>query len=75
MVGIISRDSEGSILVLDQFGLLDGDFNESRPGHLQTVGKKEGYKNDKGLEPRIAKDCERNLRRALLMYEAVYAQK
>jgi len=42
---------------------------------LAKVGKKEGYKGCEGLERRIAKESGRNLRRALLMFEAVHAQK
>lgn len=42
---------------------------------LAKVGKKEGFKSDGGLEQRIARECGRNLRRALLMFEAVHAQK
>lgn len=42
---------------------------------LAKVGRKEGYKGCEGLEKRIAKDSGRNLRRALLMFEAVHAQK
>jgi replication factor C subunit 3/5 len=42
---------------------------------LAQVGKKEGYTRCEGLEKRIAKDSYRNLRRALLMFEAVHAQK
>ena len=42
---------------------------------LKAVGEKEGLKADAGLEQRLAKECGRNLRRALLMYEAVHAQK
>ena len=42
---------------------------------LAKVGKKEGYKGCEGLETRIAKESGRNLRRALLMFEAVHAQK
>lgn len=42
---------------------------------LAKVGKKEGYKGSVALETKIAKECGRNLRRALLMYEAVHAQK
>jgi replication factor C subunit 3/5 len=42
---------------------------------LKTVGKKEGWKQVDALNARIAKDSGRNLRRALLMYEAVHAQK
>ncbi|GAB7329930.1 hypothetical protein MBLNU13_g01634t1 [Cladosporium sp. NU13] len=41
---------------------------------LKGVGEKEGLKADAGLEQRVAKECGRNLRRALLMYEAVHAQ-
>jgi replication factor C subunit 3/5 len=42
---------------------------------LAQVGKKEGYTRCEGLEKRIATDSYRNLRRALLMFEAVHAQK
>ena len=42
---------------------------------LTTTGKKESYRSSGGLEERVAKECGRNLRRALLMYEAVHAQK
>lgn len=42
---------------------------------LTKVGKKENYKSCEPLERRIAKDSGRNLRRALLMFEAVHAQK
>ena len=42
---------------------------------LQDVGKKEHFKHVEGLNRRIAKDSGRNLRKALLMFEAVYAQK
>jgi replication factor C subunit 3/5 len=42
---------------------------------LKGVGEKEGLKGGSGLEERVAKECGRNLRRALLMYEAVHAQK
>lgn len=42
---------------------------------LAQVGKKEGYTRCEGLEKRIAKESYRNLRRALLMFEAVHAQK
>jgi len=48
---------------------------EEITGVLAKVGKKEGYKSCEPLEKRIAKDCGRNLRRALLMFEAVHAQK
>ncbi|KAG9618479.1 P-loop containing nucleoside triphosphate hydrolase protein, partial [Aureobasidium melanogenum] len=41
---------------------------------LAQVGKKEGYTRCDGLEKRIAKESYRNLRRALLMFEAVHAQ-
>ena len=42
---------------------------------LKTVGSKEGWSDADGLNKRIAKDSGRNLRRALLMFEAVHAQK
>lgn len=42
---------------------------------LRVVGKKEGWKEVAGLNQRIAKDSGRNLRKALLMFEAVHAQK
>jgi replication factor C subunit 3/5 len=48
---------------------------EEITGVLARVGKKEGYKACEPLEKRIAKESGRNLRRALLMFEAVYAQK
>jgi replication factor C subunit 3/5 len=48
---------------------------EDITGVLASVGKKEGYKACEPLEKRIAKESGRNLRRALLMFEAVYAQK
>ncbi|KAF2116705.1 P-loop containing nucleoside triphosphate hydrolase protein [Lophiotrema nucula] len=41
---------------------------------LKKVGSKEGWKEVQGLNKRIARDSGRNLRRALLMYEAVHAQ-
>ncbi|KAI7217096.1 Replication factor C subunit [Hortaea werneckii] len=41
---------------------------------LGKVGRKEGYKSCEPLERRIARDSGRNLRRALLMFEAVHAQ-
>ncbi|KAF2859421.1 P-loop containing nucleoside triphosphate hydrolase protein [Piedraia hortae CBS 480.64] len=41
---------------------------------LATVGEKEGLKPCEGLERKIAHECHRNLRRALLMFEAVHAQ-
>ena len=42
---------------------------------LERSGKREGWPASKGLNERIAKERGRNLRRALLMYEAVHAQK
>ena len=42
---------------------------------LEQVGKKEGWTNVPGLNRRIATESERNLRRALLMFEAIHAQK
>lgn len=42
---------------------------------LGKVGEVEGYRRCEGLERRIAGECGRNLRRALLMFEAVHAQK
>jgi replication factor C subunit 3/5 len=42
---------------------------------LQDVGKKERFKHVEALNKRIARDSGRNLRKALLMFEAVYAQK
>lgn len=42
---------------------------------LSKVGKQEGWAEVEGLNRRIAKDSGRNLRRALLMFEAVRAQK
>lgn len=44
-------------------------------GVLQTVGKKEGWSEVAPLNKRIAKESGRNLRKALLMFEAVHAQK
>ncbi|KAI4260161.1 MAG: hypothetical protein LQ352_000426 [Teloschistes flavicans] len=41
---------------------------------LQKVGNAENWSEADGLNRRIAKDCGRNLRRALLMFEAVHAQ-
>ncbi|EAA34305.1 putative replication factor C 38K chain [Neurospora crassa] len=41
---------------------------------LASSAKKEGWPIVKGLHQRIAEESGRNLRRALLMYEAVYAQ-
>lgn len=42
---------------------------------LAVSAKKEGWPEAKGLHLRIAQESGRNLRRALLMYEAVHAQK
>jgi replication factor C subunit 3/5 len=42
---------------------------------LLDVGKKERFQASEGLNRRIAKESKRNLRRALLMFEAVHAQK
>ena len=42
---------------------------------LQKVGKQESWSEAAGLNARIAKDSGRNLRKALLMFEAVHAQK
>jgi len=42
---------------------------------LEKSGKKEGWENVAGVNERIAKESGRNLRRALLMFEAVHAQK
>jgi len=44
-------------------------------GVLQAVGKKEKWAEAPGLNSRIAKESGRNLRRALLMFEAIHAQK
>lgn len=41
---------------------------------LKTAGKKEGWTEATELNKRIAKESGRNLRRALLMFEAIYAQ-
>ncbi|RMZ74307.1 replication factor c subunit 5 [Pyrenophora seminiperda CCB06] len=41
---------------------------------LSKVGKKEGWKDVESLNQRIARDSGRNLRKALLMFEAVHAQ-
>ncbi|EEP81529.1 activator 1 38 kDa subunit [Uncinocarpus reesii 1704] len=41
---------------------------------LKAAAKKEGWTEAPGLNKRIAKESGRNLRRALLMLEAVYAQ-
>jgi replication factor C subunit 3/5 len=48
---------------------------EEITGVLQTVGKKEGWKVVDKLNQRVAKESGRNLRKALLMFEAIYAQK
>jgi replication factor C subunit 3/5 len=42
---------------------------------LRKAGQKEGWKEAEGLNRRIAKESGRNLRRALLIYEAIYASK
>lgn len=42
---------------------------------LKKVGSAEGWSEAEGLNRRIAKESRRNLRRALLMFEAVHAQK
>lgn len=42
---------------------------------LRGVGRKEGWGEVEGLNRRIARESGRNLRRALLMFEAVHAQK
>lgn len=44
-------------------------------GVLERSAKKEGWNVVKGLNERVAKESGRNLRRALLMFEAVHAQK
>ncbi|KAJ5907411.1 hypothetical protein N7495_000093 [Penicillium taxi] len=41
---------------------------------LQNAAKKEKWIESEGLNKRIAKESGRNLRRALLMFEAIYAQ-
>ena len=41
---------------------------------LRAAGKRENWKDVPRLNERIARDSGRNLRRALLMYEAVHAQ-
>ncbi|RHZ64471.1 replication factor C subunit 5 [Aspergillus thermomutatus] len=41
---------------------------------LKNAGQKEGWPEAPGLNKRIAKESDRNLRRALLMFEAIYAQ-
>ena len=42
---------------------------------LNLAGKKEGWTHAEGLNKRVAKESGRNMRRALLMFEAIYAQK
>ena len=42
---------------------------------LHLAGKKEGWTESQVLNKRIAKESGRNLRRALLMFESIYAQK
>ena len=42
---------------------------------LKKVGTSEGWSEVEGLNKKIAKESGRNLRRALLMFEAVHAQK
>lgn len=42
---------------------------------LSAAGKREGWTEVEELNRRIAKESGRNLRRALLMFEAIYAQK
>ena len=42
---------------------------------LAAAGKREGWSEADGLNKKIAKESRRNLRRALLMFEAIYAQK
>lgn len=42
---------------------------------LRFAGKKEGWPEANELNKRIAKESGRNLRRALLMFEAIYAQR
>lgn len=42
---------------------------------LAQAGRKEGWGVVTGLNERIARESGRNLRRALLMFEAVHAQK
>ncbi|PYH90793.1 hypothetical protein BO71DRAFT_452553 [Aspergillus ellipticus CBS 707.79] len=41
---------------------------------LRSAAKREGWPEANGLNERIAKESGRNLRRALLMFEAIYAQ-
>lgn len=42
---------------------------------LKAAGRKEGWSEVEALNQKIARDSGRNLRRALLMFEAVHAQK
>lgn len=42
---------------------------------LRIAAKREGWNEADGLNKRIARDSGRNLRRALLMFESIYAQK
>lgn len=42
---------------------------------LKKVGSSEGWSEAEGLNQKIAKESGRNLRRALLMFEAIHAQK
>ena len=42
---------------------------------LHRVGNQEGWNEAEGLNRRVAKDSGRNLRKALLMFEAIHAQK
>ena len=42
---------------------------------LKDVGLREGWEVVEGLNRRVARESGRNLRRALLMFEAVHAQK
>ncbi|KAL1635649.1 Replication factor C (RF-C) subunit [Neofusicoccum ribis] len=49
---------------------MEGEIREM----LKVVGKKEGWKENEELGRRIARESGRNLRRALLMFEAVHAQ-
>jgi replication factor C subunit 3/5 len=42
---------------------------------LSSAGKREGWSDTPGLHKKIAEESGRNLRRALLMFEAIYAQR
>ena len=42
---------------------------------LKKIGKAEGWSEAEGMNMRIARESGRNLRRALLMFEAIHAQK